>query len=422
MKKCLLFFFLLLGLSSCSDGWNKDAFADKSESVKNALPPGERRKRIPPPDKDVIFMDIEPVYSVREGGTLKIPIQYTIGHPDVKFERIVIQNSDEFPGLIYDERFQTIFITPPDETVDFSSKYKLYPLEISLFAEYEGLILESVKKTNIMIIPKSQNRGVVPKILKVVNFPSNTLVGHEYNFHVYVKGSSEQPPHLQVYSKNKNNNGGARYFSISNPSNGFKDEEILGNCNCADSSEEEGLDIWEFDVTLKLPKTMRIVEMGENYDVSFVTYSIYGIPSRNADKRFGVSIEKAPEPQLIGDTVVRFVKGGMNSHTFLVIDVSHLARVSASCTSPQGATCQCEDHNENQSYSSCTLRWKPDDTGDFEVEVHKVSQIFKGDRLVHESKINEKFRIRVHKSESPEKPAQCMDGDEKVPEPTPITQ
>ncbi len=408
MKKCLLFFSLLLFLSSCFDGWKKDAFEDESESVKNAVPFNQQKEKIPPPDRDVIFMNFEPVYSVLEGETLNIPVRYSIGHPNVKFQQIVIQDSDEFSGLTYDEKNQNISITPLEEFVDISSKYKLQTVEVSLFAEYEGIVLESVAKINIMVVPRMHNRGVLSEILKTVDFPSKTSPGKEYQFKVYVHGSTEQPPSLQIFNRNKysqvrggdSGNGGARYFSVKYPpSNGFGDEELLERCGCSDKSTREGLDIWEFDVTLNLPENMRLFKDKDTYGIDFVAYSIYGVPSKTLNQILNVSPETAPEPAFIGEPVVRFVRGEWNSHTFLVVNTSGISKVSARCVSPVGSTCQCQENARH--YSSCILKWKPEETGGFEVEVHKVGQIFDNFQLADESVVKESFRVTVVESEQP---------------------
>ncbi len=398
MGKGLLLFLLLLGLSSCSDGWKKDAFEDESESVKNAVPFNERKKKIPPPDKDVIFMNFEPVYSVQEEDTLNIPIKYTIGHPEVKFQEIVVQSANDFPGLVYEREAGIISITPPAETVDISSNgYKLQVLEISLFAEYQGVILESIAKINIMIVPKLVGRGVLPQVLKVVGFPEGASPGERHEFKVYVHGSTEQPPRLQVYSSD----GANKYINVTNstnPTNGFKDHEILKNCDCYDNTTENGLDIWEFEANLTLPEGIKlsIMNVYNRYDAGFVAYSIYGIPSATFPKQFLVSLKEAPEPEFVGEAVVNFSKGGWNSHTFLVIDRSRLSKVSASCISPQGSTCPCQQRDDSQ--SSCTLRWKPGETGEFEVKVHKTGRIFgegENGELIHETSVDESFRVHV---------------------------
>ena len=393
MKKCFLFFLFLLILSSCSDGWKKDPFEDESESVKNAVPFLERKRKIPPPDRDVIFMNFEPFYSVVEGTDLKIPVKYNIGHDEVKFQRIVVRSSNNFPGLVYDEQNEIITITPPEETVDISSKFKLQVVEVSLFAEYKGVILESISKINVMIVPRLENRGVLPKVIKIVDLPTKVLFGREkveQDFKVYVYGSTEQPPRLQVYS----DNGGSRYITVDQtPVNAFKDEEILENCNCAAETKEDGLDIWEFKAKLVLPKEMRIFTTADKYQATFVAYSIYGVPSASRHQWFTVSLDKAQEPDFVGRPVVDFFKNAWNRHAFMIVDKSGLSKVSATCESPPGSTCQCQE--EGSSSASCTLQWKPEATGEFEVNVNKISQVFDGDDLIDESSVEEKFRVHV---------------------------
>ena len=150
IMRYLLFSLLLLGLASCSDGWKKDAFADESENVKNAIPPGEKRKRIPPPSPDTIYIDVGSVYNVKEGESIEIPIDVTINHPEMVYNRIEISNlNDFFEGSIYNSDDEEIIETDRDTTVkgilrlvvnkDFvpaeGLPYEERLLEISVFAE-----------------------------------------------------------------------------------------------------------------------------------------------------------------------------------------------------------------------------------------------------------------------------------------------
>ena len=297
MKEYLILFFLLLGLCSCSEGWKKDAFEDESEAVKKAVPFGKHKKKIPPPDKDVIFMDFEPVYSVSEGEVLKIPVKYTIGHPEVIFQSLDVQG--DFSKLSYDEETKTILINPTEETVDISAEYLLKDLQVSLFANYEGVVIGSVAKIKIMILPEANSRGFRPKIFKIIDFPEKIVPGLEAEFKVYVWGSTAQPPRLEIYSES----GVAKYFSVNhdkdNPLVVFNDPEIIKECDCPFETvaDDKYSDIWRFVVKLKVPKNAIIDE----YKVRFMAYSIYGVPSEITDspeKSFNVIFKKVPEPEL----------------------------------------------------------------------------------------------------------------------------
>ena len=403
----LLFSLLLLGLASCSDGWRKDAFTDESENVKNAIPPGEKRKRIPPPEQDAIFIKVGSIHSVKEGESIEIPINVTITHPEMVYDRIEISNLDEFfEGSIYNSSDEIIEITDRGTTkikgiLQLTVKGSVVPaegppyvtrnLEVSVFAEsnYEDKVQAFKLAREISINVVSAKENFVPEIVKISSFEDITpnvpeedrqpiqeegvwkaFAGMKYKYKIYVYSKNEYAqPSVQVSHTldgdivqvvQKNHTQGT-YLDQNSEIVGEVIEKIVKDKG--GTEEDHWKHLWEFEVVLSVDENPRTIDEKNKrvkLDLESIAYSFYGTPSSSSDRSLMI-YQQPRKPKISIARNIVFLRGQRNTYAFSVVKPFPDSSISVECgfddDNAEGATCGCEIREDNY---FCSLSWEPE--------------------------------------------------------------
>ena len=421
-NKYLLFFVLLLGLSSCSDRWDKDPFARERDAVKEAIPYNRKETKIPPPEKDSIFIDIEPSYSVVQGKTLEIPIKYRIVHPDIVFQKIEIQNSEknvpmETATEFDDENneFTVLKVTPPKTIVDLGSVFKIIEFQVTLFAEYEETTLSSSEKIKIIVTPDIHSRGLVPEILAIHPVLKDSSDDEEkhplldkrvgifdksYKFNIYVRGDTEQPP--QVSFKDPKTYVSFPTSSSVPEAGSLLTKESFKSCTECFKSDgsfkygQDGRNIWKFTLEIKAPSDDNAKSFHDKHEVEFMAHSVYGIPSDDTEsKTFYFRMEDLPKAELKALSSVEFRKSFKNTYVFTVESPVE-SKLSAECEvdGQKDAECECNRYDKKKSVNQCILLWEPDKEGIFDVIVKSENTLIHKDEFFS-SEFESVFNIKV---------------------------
>lgn len=377
----LLLGIILVGLTACHSGWEKDPFANDTENVKNGQKQGTKVE-LNPPLQSVVFVELEPFYELKEGQRVVIKTGYRITHPEFKVVDFKIEDLEEnFPGAVFDATTNEITWTPGDDYVPAGAIVFRRPLTISVFVEYKGLVQE-VRRTASINVLRGDARA--PYIREVVGFDGDIYEGQKRAFTVVVV--DEVSPNGPVLSVRK------RTFTSADNGTGYVEYDSNGTKDPTDPT------IWRFKGSINLTNVPEITKNYQNFYVGFVAHSSFGEASNIYSDDFRVLTKLVRPSFFTGLTDARtFKKGVLNSYTFTVADVKEEGNVSAEfitdCSREPvaGADCSCTN---NQFYSTCTIQWVPQAAGDVSFEVEATTKI---DNFVLKDEITrtEKVKIKV---------------------------
>ncbi len=359
----LVMILMVLTLSACHSGWDKDPLKGEDDRIKNAVPPETTLGKIPPPKQSSLFLDMPYVYTVREGATLEIVIKPEISHKEVTLAAIRIPDlQDKFPGARFDEATKTIYITPDFDFVPVEAPNVIQNINLSFDTAYEGTILTVKRPLTIHVVPQNAE---IPEIVEV-SFQGkrgDVITGERKMVTVRVKDTEQEySPRLRVFDSYKTSTVGSQFVDVS--------KEGVYN---------PARDEWEFELAIDVPTDFYLSGQGRRVALDLVVYSISGVPSRSYPVNYAI-YSRAKEPVVVAERLVQFTEGQESDYTFSVYDPLDRGEVDATCSKkPASMDCVCRTTKKNgQRVAYCTLTWAPAASGNAKVEIIGTNTVRRG--------------------------------------------
>lgn len=380
---------LLLSLGACHSGWDKDPFDGEKENIKKAVEPGEEITKIPPPESNVLFIDMSSVYSVIEGGELEIPVRYKIAHPEVELSGIdVLELEDKFPQAVFDQEKSVLRIQTSHDYVPVDAPYVVEPLTIAFRNVYQGQEQEVKKTIVIHVLPENTQAPIIKdvRIEGVGAFGSVVAAGETRTVTVFVKDSStEYSPRIRTFDH--------QAFRKSIPISQFVNFLDDGVYN-------PQTQLWEIEGTLTLPPLLHVEQLRRDIALEFYAYSVTGVPSRGIRESFRVNPDGLAKPVMVAEPTIRFALNSEASYTITAFDPRGQGDVSLSCPSkPNGMRCICGTSNVDfGKVAYCTLNWTPKSTSSFRLKMRAINKVGNFGTTVTKT-LDKEFTLAIRREE-----------------------
>lgn len=374
----LLLIFLVLGLTACHSGWDKDPFANEADNVKNGVPP-EKKDTAVAPIQSVLFIDIEPFYELKIGQKAIIQIGLRKTDPAFTVTGVSVPDLEEnYPGAVFDETKMQVIWTPEEDYVPESAFIRRTPLEITVYGEYQGAPRSYSKTTSINVL---KGNATPPEIISVEGMNQDFVEGSVYEFKVVVRDRvSPKGPSLSAVKSGIGNNGSA-----------YLDYPAYGIQDFNDPS------LWNFLGKVDLTKVSEITENSEKLRINFIAHSTFGEPSNLEPAAFKVYTD-LKTPIFFNEKVKTFKKGTLNSYSFTVVDAKSEGKVEGlfvtDCTREPYAGSVCDCTPPKGAFSTCTIEWVPQKVGTFDFEVKGINRLTINGSLA-EREMTQKIKIEV---------------------------
>ena len=351
----LLLLMTLITLTACSNGWDQDPFAKDNFNVRNAVPQGAN-KITTPPIRDVMRIDVDSNYVMKEGQKKIIPLEYRLLHPEFKFVGIKINNLDsELPGAIYDPVKRELVFEPKEGYVPSGAIVLSSILRLSLLAEYKGTLQEVRQEVVFHVIRGSAE---APQIEKVEGLTEELMEGTTSSFKIFIRDEvSPSGPQL-VLSK------GTGF--VKNASQYMR--HGVGIASPQDPS------LWVFNVDIDLT-TDEVTKDKTLFAFSIQAFSALGVPTTLLTKSYTV-FSKAEKPKFFFENNLEFTVGEKKSYSFTVADIKAEGKITAQFLDDCGlklkgtSNCQCKSLIGSYANSArCVLDWTPSEVGDVQLNL-----------------------------------------------------
>lgn len=350
----LLLAITFTGLSACHNGWNSDPLLSQNANIKNAVPQGTDQKGTPPL-RDVMLIDVDPLYTVVEGSSLTINIGSRLLHDDFEPRGLAIDGlEDIFPGAMFDPSTGVFFIEDTSALIPSGQIMVTKVIPVDLYAEYAGVEQKVTKEFVIQILKGSTQQPVIESI---ENVPMKITEGETANFKITVRDEiSQQSPLLVISSFDSQtiSDRGAQYINYYQ--RGERDANDPGLWNF----EKNTIDlIGEWNVTTSVNRLRFRVEV----------YNEYGVRSLSLVRSFQV-YTRASKPEFFVPANMQFRVGETASYQITAVDTRGEGRVTAefvnSCSALVGEhSCRCEtlSSSDKPGHAVCEIRWTPEAPG-----------------------------------------------------------
>ena len=367
-----------LCLSACHSGWDKDPFSNKDGNIQNAVPQGGNKIK-EPPIQEVMMLDVNPTYLLKEGGKRIITLNHRLLHPDFKFLGISIPNLDsELPGAVFDPNTNELTIETdedyvPDGAVVFSSIVR-----VSLFAEYQGLKQE-VRREIVFHVLKGSAQP--PRIMEVTGLDPEYQEGTRKTFMVKVfDEASPTGPRLNISYDSQLKSNGAKFMIYPK-----KGSAVLG---------EPG--VYTYEVNLNLDEEITIDSSSFSFEVQAI--SAFGEPSRVEKRSFKV-FSQAAEPFHHGENSYQWQAGAPVNNQFIVAIPQRSGRLSTNfttnCSETFGGDIRCSCRRINRLTYGCQMIGTPMKEGSHKLMFEAMTEIHKGKTFEDIKKLNKTINISV---------------------------
>lgn len=365
MKKTMtvlaLSFAALAALSACS--LNQDPYQEKSDSIKNGIPPElDREPPVPKPmASDALRLDSNDFYTMKEQVEGEVQISGRVLHAGATFE-LSIDNLQEFPGATFDPTSGVFKWTPPKDTtgVDYGAPRRL----VTRITSQSPTGLSKIGTTKAILLFVTRAEGD-PEIVEVSDISVNTFAreGEITPFKVTVKDPDSRdvdgmrPLLLSVPAQRGMNDISGLVFlreataGDTNP----KRDPVTGN--------------WVFDMVIDLtvPEPEEDAR-GRDFTRSQETFK-FGL---QVTSRFGRKTQKVveaairtsvmvPETSWLDAIEVRADQD--NTFQFTVFDPYTSGKLTVNFITqlnnmPGGASGSCKEASRNGDYL-CKIQWRP---------------------------------------------------------------
>lgn len=362
-------------IAGVATGCQQDPFANKSEQIRNGIPPELQKEPTPekPRDKDALRIDSLDFYSFKEQVESEFTITGRVLEPNGTFE-LSIDNMKEFPGAKFDAKTGNFKWTPPRDTTggDYGRERRLVVRLTS--PSTTGGTTEGTTKAILIFVTRAE---LDPEIVAVDNLTAiPTREGEIRKFNVTVK----DPDATDV--------DGARPRLNSIPvKRGPSDLSGLVYL-------QEGVDpnpmqdpanklqwIFKMVLDLRVPADQRgrdFTRTQENFEFGLQAISRFG---RNAVKDVDATIlTDVLKPEVSWFDPIEAVAGIENAIQFTVYDPYAEGKLSVNFVTrvdqlPGAATASCKTASREGNIL-CKISWKPTatTTGDFPIEFEGLNQ------------------------------------------------
>lgn len=365
---------ILMGLclNACSGGFTQDPFVNESEAIRNGQIP-DTQEKARPPLSDVVNVQMDRFYQVREGGDLTIRYQFQSLHPEVKILDYGFRNLDiALPGAEVDRAEKIILWTAKeDDSVVALVDRRQFVLEI--FLEEAGIsrVFETPVAVDVF-----RSSGVGPEIVSVNPTSSQPLTeGKKTVYTVIVKDPAsgapdDASPDLFIVAPKVN--------TVPSSGSGSDVAEISGFMSVSGPPEYNR---WRKEYTFQVTFDLSSTEITKNeLTGAFGFFAFSNLTGRRSMVQTETArvISSVTPPVATLNPTTPFVVGQKSHYQFQVFDPKAEGVVSAqfvtSCSDiGPDAVCACESTEPH--LVSCSLQWTPQKEGSLPLVVFAENQV-----------------------------------------------